>query len=81
MTEGTRGHIADVIVALDSQRDEIVRLVSEAMQKYSMASEANDTGAQVEAFGEMESYTEAYAALRKATKILEKVWGDSKCNS
>lgn len=81
MTGGTREHIADVIVALDSQRDEIERLVSEAMQEYSMASEANDPGAQVKAFGEMESYTEAYAALRKATKILEKVWGDSKCNS
>lgn len=81
MTEGTRAHIADAIVALDSQRDEIERLLSEAMQEYSMASEANDPGAQVEAFGEMESYTEAYAALRKATKILEKVWGDSKCNS
>ena len=80
MTGGTRGHIADVIVALDSQCDEIERLVTEAMQEYSMASEANQ-GAQVEAFGEMESYTEAYAALRKATKILEKVWGDSKCNS
>ena len=81
MTGGTRAHIADVIVALDSQRDEIERLVGEAMQEYSMASEANDPGAQVEAFEEMESYTEAYAALRKATKILEKVWGDSKCNS
>lgn len=81
MTGGTRAHIADVIVALDNQRDEIERLVGEAMQEYSMASETNDPGAQVEAFGEMESYTEAYAALRKATKILEKVWGDSKCNS
>lgn len=81
MTEGTREHIADVIVELDSQSDEIERIVGEAMQEYSMASEANDQGAQVEALGEMESYTEAYAALRKATKILEKVWGDSKCNS
>lgn len=81
MTGGTRAHIADVIVALDNQSDEIERLVGEAMQEYSMASEANDPGTQVEAFGEMESYTEAYAALRKATKILEKVWGDSKCNS
>lgn len=81
MTEETRAHVADIIVALDNQRDEIERLVGEAMQEYSMASEANDPGAQVEAFGEMESYTEAYAALRKATKILEKVWGDSKCNS
>lgn len=39
MTEGTRAHIADIIVALDDQRDEIERLVGEAMQEYSMAME------------------------------------------
>ena len=33
------------------------------------------------AIGEMESYTEAYAVLRKATKILEKTWSDSKCSN
>lgn len=81
MTEGTRAHVADIILELDDQRDEIERLVGEAMQEYSMASEANDPGAQAEAFGEMESYTEAYAALRKATKILEKVWGGSECSN
>lgn len=81
MTEGTRAHIADIIVALDDQRDEIERLVGEAMQEYSMAMEKNDPGAQVVAIGEMESYTEAYAVLRKATKILEKTWSDSKCSN
>lgn len=81
MTGGTRAHIADVIVALDNQRDEIERLVGEAMREYSMASEKNDPGAQAVAIGEMESYTEAYATLRKAIKILERTWGDSKCNS
>lgn len=70
MTEGTRTHVTDVIVALDDQCDEIERLVRDAMREYSMASETNDPGAQVVAFGEMESYTEAYAAVRKAIKIL-----------
>lgn len=78
MTEGTRAHVADIILELDNQGNEIEKLVGEAMQDYSMASETNDPGAQVVAFGEMESYTEAYAALRKATKILERTWGDSK---
>lgn len=81
MTEGTRANIADVIVALDDQCDEIERLVGGAMREYSMASETNDSGAQVVAIGEMESYTEAYATLRKAIKILESTWSDSKCNS
>ena len=81
MTEGTRAHITDIIVALDDQRDEIERLVGEAMQEYSMAMEKNDPGAQVVAIGEMESYTEAYAVLRKATKILEKTWSGSKCSN
>ena len=81
MTEGTRTHVTDVIVALDGQCDEIERLVRDAMREYSMASETNDPGAQVVAIGEMESYTEAYATLRKAIKILESTWSDSKCNS
>ncbi len=81
MTEGTRAHITDIIVALDDQCDEIERLVGEAMQDYGGAVEVNYQGAKTVAFKEMESYTEAYATLRKAIKILEGAWGDSKCNS
>ena len=73
--------IAGTILELDNQGNEIEKLVGEAMQDYSMATETNDPGAQVVAFGEMESYTEAYAALRKATKILERTWSDSKCSN
>lgn len=76
MTEETKGHVLDIIAQLTEQYIKIERLVcNDAMQDYSDAVEAGDMDARMKAFKEMECYTEAYAEVRKATKILYDVRG------
>lgn len=78
MTEGTRAHIADIILELSAQHNEISKLVDEAMQDYSDAAEIEDMDAEHKAFGEIEYYMDAYSAVRKAIRILKNARENSK---
>ena len=67
MTEGTKGHVLDIIAELSEQYIKIEKLASEAMHDYS---DAVDMDARWKAFKEMECYMDAHAAVIKAIKIL-----------
>jgi hypothetical protein len=71
MTEDTKGHALDIIAHLMEQGTEIEKLVSEAMWDYSDGVEADDPVLKTTALNEMERYTQAYAEVRKAAKILK----------
>ena len=69
MTEDTKRHVLDIIAQLSEQYIEIEKLVGEAMHDYGDAT-VSDMESKARAFNEIQDYVEAYADVRKATRIL-----------
>lgn len=70
MTEETKNHISSILEELKTQRVKVAALIDEAMQDYNMATEIRDLNSLTVASREMERYSDAYSAIRKAMTIL-----------